>query len=493
MIFFRQFTVKIAILFLLLLILMGIAQAFFTMRITDSRQIEIDQIVNWDLAADMADEIAPMLSDFGKGEGIESVIHYMMVLNPTIEVYVLDGEGNIIAYFIEPGGELAMTSVSLAPILEFIGNRGNAPIYGDDPRSSGRQKHFSAAQITFAENRPGYLYIVLQSTIYDMAADMLQEQILSRALARALVLSLIFVGVMGLMLFYLLTRRLQQVIRSVRAFEQGDLTTRISMRSRDEISELGNAFNGMADTISANLEALKQNDQLRRELVANVSHDLRNPLTSIQGFVETLLMKQDTFDETEINHYLEVILNEVTRLNTLVHELFELSKLEAKQSEPVLEDFSLTELIQDISVSYAEMAKRRGIELITTLPQKLFFVHADVHMIERVMSNLIDNALKFTSPEHGTVEIKVEETGGNTRIHVSDNGPGIPEDEIEHIFDRFYTGDRTRPRKAGGTGLGLSIAEKILELHNTSLLVKSEPGKGSTFTFDLPLVNPTAK
>ena len=489
-IFFRQFSVKIASLFLVLLLLMGAAQAFFTMQITDSRQIEIDQIVNWNLATDMADEIAPMLKDFGVEAGIESAIHYMMVLNPTIEVYVLDSKGKILAFFVEPGGKLARTSVSLDPILAFINGNEKAPLYGDDPRHAERQKHFSAAKISIAEDRTGYLYIVLQSTIYDMAADMLQEQILSRALGRALLLSLVFVGLMGLVLFSLLTRRLQRVVRSVKAFESGDMGSRISIRAHDEISQLAAAFNGMAETISANLDALKQNDLLRRELVANVSHDLRNPLTSIQGFVETLLMKQDSFDASEVKHYLEVILNEVTRLNTLVHELFELSKLEARQSEPELEVFSLTELIQDIGVSYAAMAKQRGTELITSLPQKLHFVYADVHMIERVLSNLIDNAIKFAATDNGRVEIDAKESGGGLQVRVTDNGRGIPEDEINHIFDRFYTSSRKHPSGTGGSGLGLSIAGKILELHKSSLSVESTPGRGSAFYFSLPVVHP---
>ncbi|MAG13940.1 MAG: two-component sensor histidine kinase [Spirochaetales bacterium] len=486
--FFRQFTVKIALLFLLLLLLMGIALAFFTMRITDSRQIEIDQIVNWNLATDMAGEIAPMLEEYSSPADIEPAIHYMMVLNPAIEVYVLDREGNILAYFVEPGDALARTQVSLDPILDFINNRRKPPLFGDDPRNIERQKHFSAAEISFSQNRKGYLYIVLQSTIYDMAADMLQERILSRALARALLLSLVFVGLMGLVLFSLLTRRLKQLIRSVKAFEDGDLSRRTSFRSRDEIGKLAAAFNGMAETISANLEALKQNDQLRRELVANVSHDLRNPLTSIQGFVETLLIKQDTLEGAEVKRYLEIILNEVTRLNKLVHELFELSKLEAKENTPAPEVFSLTELIQDIKVSCDAIAGKRGVELNASLPQTLFLVHADVHMIERVLSNLIDNAIKFAAPEHGRVLIGAEEQNGHIRVRVTDNGAGIPENEITHIFDRFYTSDKTRSRRVAGSGLGLSIAAKILELHDAELSVESVAGKGSTFSFSLPLV-----
>ena len=484
----RRFAVRIALLFLVLLFLMGIAQAYLTIRMTNSRRIEIDQIVNWNLARDMASEIAPVSIETGNIIGVESAIHYMMVLNPAIEVYVLDSAGNILAYFVEPGRELEMSSVRMEPILDFMNEKRTLPLYGDDPRNPDRKKHFSAADIEFSDGSTGYLYIVLQSTIYDMAEDMLQEKILSRAITQALAMSLVIFGVLGLVLFSLLTKRLQGVVRSVREFERGDMSRRIDVQSRDEIGELAAAFNAMADTIGEQLEKLKRNDELRRELVANVSHDLRNPLTSIHGFVETLLLKKSELNSDEVGRYLEIILGESNRVNTLVHELFEHSKLEAREIEPSPESLSLMELIHDVCGTYAALAEKREVTLTRELPEKLLVVRADVHMVERVLSNLIDNALKFVAPKTGEVIIRASETAGAIRVEVADNGPGIPADDIGRIFDRFYTKDRNRQEgRPGGSGLGLAIARRMLELHDSALVVESAVGKGSTFSFELPI------
>jgi signal transduction histidine kinase len=244
----------------------------------------------------------------------------------------------------------------------------------------------------------------------------------------------------------------------------------------------------MADTIAANMENLKQTDRLRRELVANVSHDLRSPLASIQGYTETILMKQETLPPEELRKYLETILSDAKQLNRLVEELFELSKLDAKQIKPNLETFSLTELLQDVSMKFKSHASKFNIQLMTDLPKQLYFVHADIGMIERVLSNLIENAMNFT-PARGRVELSLHQHDGQLRVRVLDTGKGISAEDIPHIFDRFYTGDRSRSRSVRGSGLGLAISQKIMELHHSSIAVTSKLNKGSVFEFDLPCVD----
>jgi signal transduction histidine kinase len=244
----------------------------------------------------------------------------------------------------------------------------------------------------------------------------------------------------------------------------------------------------MADTITANMENLKQTDSLRRELIANVSHDLRSPLASIQGYIETILMKRETLHPEELQSYLETILADATQLNRLVEELFELSKLDAKQIDPYLETFSLTELLQDVSMKYKSRADRLNVRLSAELPKQLYFVNADIGMIERVLSNLIENALKFT-PAKGTVRLSIHRDDGQLKVRISDTGKGIPQEDIPHIFDRFYRGDSSRSNAPRSSGLGLAISQKIMELHHSSIQVNSEPEKGSTFEFELPCVD----
>jgi len=481
--FFNRFSVKISTLFLVLLLLMGTAQVLITMRITERRQVEIDQLVNWNLARDMVAEIEPVLDSDGE---VGEVIHYMMVLNPAIEIYLLGGAGQILAFFAEPGKEVVADRVDLEPVRRFIHGIARAPIYGDDPRAVGEHKHFSAAPIRLPDGGRGYLYIVLRSTLYDQAAGGLKERYLASALVRALVLSAVAVGIVGLVLFALLTRRLQRVARSVRAFEQGKYDTRLAVSAKDEVGELARAYNRMAGTIAANLEKLEQTDNLRRELIANVSHDLRSPLTSIQGYVETLLMKQDSLSSAQIREYLQVVLSDATKLNEMVHELFELSKYEARQIEPKLERFSLTELIQDVAVKYRSRAEQQQVAISALLPEKLYFVLADINMIERVLSNLIENALAHTS-SGGRVAVELRENEERARVRVIDSGTGIERRDIPFIFDRFFSGRWEGAGSRGGSGLGLAIAQRIAELHGSRIQVESEPGRGSVFFFELPL------
>ena len=486
---FNRFSVKISSLFLVLLLLMGTAQVLITIRITERRQVEIDQLVNWDLARDMVAEIEPVLAA-GSGGEVGEVIHYMMVLNPAIEIYLLDSRGTILAFFAEPGKQVIADRVNLEPVRRFISGSAAVPIYGDDPRAPGERKHFSAAPLTLPDGSSGYLYIVLRSTLYDQAAGSLKDKYLASALVRALILSAVAVGVVGLVFFTLLTRRLQQVARSVRDFEQGKYDTRLAVTARDEIGELARAYNRMADTIAANLEKLKQTDSLRRELIANVSHDLRSPLTSIQGYVETLLMKQESLSGDRVREYLQVVLSDAVKLNEMVHELFELSKYEARQIEPALERFSLTELIQDVAMKYRTRAEQQDVALSAFIPERLYFVQADINLIERVLSNLIENAL-FHTPAGGRVTVELrEEIAGRAQVRVADSGTGIEQRDIPFIFNRFFSGRRDGGSSGRGSGLGLAIAQKIAELHASRIQVESEPGRGSVFFFELPVDQP---
>jgi signal transduction histidine kinase len=484
--FQKRFYVKLSTLFLVLLLVMGTAQVFISMRIAERRQIEVDQLVNWNLAADMAAEIQPVLARSGSITEIGSVIHYMMVLNPAIEIYLLDATGKILAFFAEPGKEVRQSSVALGPIRAFLGGREAAPIFGDDPRNPGQRKHFSAASISLPDGSQGYLYVVLRSTRYDTATGRLRDKYLASALTRALLLAIAGVGLVGLILFAVLTRRLQGLARTVAAFEGGNLDQRVADSSRDEIGELGRTFNRMADTIAASLEELKLTDSLRRELIANVSHDLRSPLTSIQGYVETLLMKQDSLGREQQREYLQIILSDAVMLNELVHELFELSKLEARQVQPHLERFVLTELSQDVYGKYRARAEALKLELRAEFPEKLLFVQGDIRMIERVLSNLIENALAHTPPG-GTVTLRLEESAGKVQVRVADSGAGISAEELPHIFERFFSGRGAAGASRGGSGLGLAIAQKIMELHGSRIEVESRQGRGSCFWFDLPL------
>ena len=248
---------------------------------------------------------------------------------------------------------------------------------------------------------------------------------------------------------------------------------------------LADTFNEMADTIVANIEELKSVENLRKELIANVSHDLRTPLAIQQGYVETLLMKDKSISTEKRKEYLKIVLNSSEKLSGLIAQLFEYSKLEAKQIQPSKEPFFITELAQDVFQKYQILAEEKQIKMNLDMSQDLPMVFADVGLVERVIQNLMDNALKFT-PKGGNVTIALQEMDKTVEVKIADTGPGIPENEQSFIFERYRKSERVNNEKQQGAGLGLAIAKKILELHDATIRVNSRLNEGTTFLFRLP-------
>ncbi len=488
---------KISAAFLVLLIVSGLVQTWVSVHSSMEFVNESDQKLNLNLAADLAKEFTPFLHDSIAYGDIMHTMHYMMVMNPRVEIYMLDGNGKILAFFAEPGKTVKKDYVNLAPIRKFLYGTHDMPIEGDDPRNLGRTKPFSAATIDIGEKIHGYLYVILGGEQYDSAAAMIKESYIIRTTAISLTVILLLTGVVGLILFAFLTKRFRAMTEVVKQFERGNFSQRVQIKSNDEIGQLAKSFNRMADTIAANMEELKRTDDLRRELVANVSHDLRSPLASMQGYLETILIKDETLQAGERRKYLQTIFENTKMLGTLVSELFELSKLDARQIQPKAEPFSIAELTQDVVMKFKPQAEKLRVNLQAALSKDLPMVHADIAMIERALSNLIDNALRYT-PEAGTVKVDLQNHHGKVRIVISDTGCGIPVEEIPLIFERFYRIEKSRARGsgpkplAGGAGLGLAIAKRILDLHDSTISVQSVVNVGTTFSFELKVVGANA-
>jgi signal transduction histidine kinase len=482
--FFQSFYGKLSIVFLILLLIMAVAQVLITVQASMRYVSEAEQKVNLRLAKDVAAEFSPYLTDSLDLASIEHQIHYMMVINPKIEIYLLDGNGKILAFFAEPKKKVQREVVDLQPIHAFLSGSAKLPIMGDDPRHPGRRKPFSVANLQIGKDISGYLYIITESERFDSAAAMIRESYIVQTTIKGLIITLVFTAIIGMILFAFLTRRLRAVTDSVKKFEQGKLENRVNVRSNDEVGQLAKSFNQMADTIVLNMEELRRTDDLRRELVAGVSHDLRSPLASIQGYLETILIKEEKLSPEERKNYLEIILGNTQLLSKLVSELFELSKLDAKQIQPKLEQFSIAELTQDVVMKLKPQAEKNNIHLEPVLPKEIPQVYADIALIERAMSNLIENAIVYT-PANGTVKVVLSKLDKKVGVTVSDTGRGIPARDLPYIFDRFYRVERSRNRTTGGTGLGLAISKKILELHGSEITVESEVNVGTKFYFDL--------
>ncbi|MDD5596129.1 MAG: ATP-binding protein [Candidatus Omnitrophica bacterium] len=227
---------------------------------------------------------------------------------------------------------------------------------------------------------------------------------------------------------------------------------------------------------------IRKLETMRRDFVANVSHELKTPLTSIKGFVETLL-EGALEDKENSRHFLEIIRDHANRLDSLTNDLLTLSYAESKQAELKLASVDLSELTDKVLLGFKSLIKKKDISVRNEIPPESS-VEIDANRIEQVLTNLIDNAIKFNR-EKGWVRIYSEEIHNKIKICVEDSGLGIPEKDLSRIFERFYRVDKARSRELGGTGLGLSIVKHIVELHAGSVGVESTEGLGSKFYFIL--------
>ncbi|MEM6270703.1 MAG: HAMP domain-containing sensor histidine kinase [Bacteroidota bacterium] len=444
-------------------------------------QQESAQDLNRGVAHRIAKENYLFEDSTGLAERRDELFHDVMVLNPSLEVYVVDTTGKIFDYN-APDSLILRKRIALEPVRAFLGDTTEAFFAGDNPRHPPVQSPFSAAEVRKDGILKGYVYVVLQSDAYNSVTERLTGSYMLGLGVRSIFLVLLMALAIGLLMVFLLTRNLRAIVRGVRRFRNGDYSARIELRSRGELTHLAADFNDMADTTVQHLEEIKSVEKLRRELIANVSHDLRTPLASIQGYAETLVMKSDLAPEAR-SRYAGVILKSTERIRKLVEDLFEFSKLEANQVTADFAYFSLADLVSDVGLKYALLAEKKGVELRTDIPKQAPDIFADLAMIDRVLQNLIDNAINHTEAG-GTITISMIQEKQGMRVCVADTGLGIPEDDLPYIFDRYRRAGR---RKKGGTGLGLAIVKKIVELHDSSVFVASRPNEGSEFWFHLPV------
>ena len=284
-------------------------------------------------------------------------------------------------------------------------------------------------------------------------------------------ISLIFVYFFSLRI----SRPLMQIRNALKVIARGEFQKRLNIKSKDEIGELARSFDQMATD-------LQNVEELRRSFIANVSHEFRTPITSIRGFVEGIL--DGTIPLERQNNYLKIVRDETMRLGKLVTDLLDLSKMESGEINLNLINFNITELIRRNIIKLESLIVSKNIKIEADFEEDDMKVHADIDSIDRVIINLIHNAVKFSN-ENGKIIIRVNYQKDKTQVSIEDSGIGIDEKEIHMIWNRFYKSDKSRGKDKTGTGLGLAIAKKIIYEHNGEIWVTSELGKGSKFTFTL--------
>ncbi len=280
-----------------------------------------------------------------------------------------------------------------------------------------------------------------------------------------------------------LTDRINQVENAAHSITGGELETRIPVTGQDEIAQLADTFNIMAAQLQAAADQQRQVEQLRRDLIAWVSHDLQTPLASIRAVVEALA-DGIVEDPDTSQRYLRTAQRDIASLSILIDDLFQMAQLDAGGLKLDLADNSLSDLISDTLESFSETAKNNGINLEGSVTPQVDPVWMDAQRIGRVLNNLVGNALRYT-PSGGQVRVKGSLLGDIVLVEVNDSGEGIPAQDLPLIFDRFYRGEKSRSRTTGGAGLGLAIARGIVEAHHGQINVESQPGEGTYFSFTL--------
>ncbi|UCD07995.1 MAG: HAMP domain-containing histidine kinase, partial [Dehalococcoidales bacterium] len=324
----------------------------------------------------------------------------------------------------------------------------------------------------------GTLYIIPRSSS-ELSFE--SFQLLFKSIGRYFIWGGLIAIIIALILTYFFSRRILSPVRALtyaaRKLGSGDFTQRVNVKGNSELDQLGNTFNTMADNLG-------KAEELRKNMVADIAHELRNPLANIKGYLEAA---RDGLIETnqETIHKLD---EEAILLTRLVDDLQELSLAEAGELKLEYEPGDIGKIIETTAQMMQTIASQKGVNLGFTPSDELPEVDIDVHRISQVLHNLIENAITAT-PSRGTISISAQPVEDYIEVSVTDNGEGIPADDLDNIFERLYRVDKSRARATGGSGLGLTIARRLVEAHGGQIKVESEQGKGSCFTFTIPITH----
>lgn len=307
---------------------------------------------------------------------------------------------------------------------------------------------------------------------------------LLEAMIKTIIMSSLWLMLATLIAVYFITERLVSPLRAMsrasRAFAAGQFDVRVTVTGNDEVAELAEAFNSMAST-------MQHSEEMRRLFLANVSHDLRTPMTTITGFIDSIL--EGVIPPDKVPHYLGVISAEVKRLSRLVSSLLDITKIQAGERKFTKAPFDICEMAREIIISSEQRLEDKRLDVEFDADRDNMFVNADRDAIYQVLYNLCDNGIKFAK-EGGKYSISIKEFGQKTEISVFNEGAGISEDDLPYVFDRFYKSDRSRGLDKTGVGLGLYISRTIIEAHGERIKVESKHGEWCRFTFTMPKTNP---
>jgi signal transduction histidine kinase len=444
------------------------------------------QLLNKDVAAHIAKFTSPFESTGINKQKADSVFQNAMVLSPSAEVYFLDTAGNVIAYH-APEKEIKLRKLPLREIHELINSKGEVYKKGPDPKEPLNPKIFSAAEVKNTNGTLGYIYVILTSN-KNVSGNLYTtyfSSLLVKAFCVVIVLSIIF----SFIYLNRITRSFNRMTGVLQRFEAGDFTARFTTKDEDKLAPVTNSFNKMADLLVYNINRLTKSESVRKDFIRNISHDLKTPLSIAKGYTETLLMDKDKDELSKVDteSYLHIISNKIQQVDSMVNQLFKLSKIESAEFKPSKEPFVLSEIVQESVKDFQLLCAKKNITLKCTQCQYHVWVNADVSMTDSVIQNLIGNAVYNTS-EEGHIQVSMEVDSADLRFKVVNPGTALPDDLLTWINNADNESELPT-NWSSRSGVGLLIVKKILHLHGSFLHAYTQKETGNVFTFSLPVFN----
>ncbi len=487
--FINSFYSKLALAIIISFVLMGFLLLALAQLLTNTYQQEVEQKLHLNLASHIVHDKELIKEGEINQTVLKQAFHSMMILGPSFEFYILDANGLVTTYSADPD-KIKRKYVDLKPVSTLLKGKQMLPVLGDDPRSVTAKKIFSVSEIKHEEKLIGYLYIIIGGEIYDDVVELLQKSHILNLSFWGFITVLFFSLLIVLLLFALLTQPLRRLSIDMQQFKQQGFAQSQqpsydwNPTAKDEVNRLGVTFQELATTLQQQYQKVKNTDQLRRELISYVSHDLRTPLASLKGYLETWQIKQDEIDRGESQQLIETAINNADEISRLIEQLFELAHLDGDDVTLKLESVSIAELIQDLCNKRELEARKKSIQLSIEPKDPSLHVLADIEKLERVLTNLLDNALRHCRT-NDAIKFTLTDTEHGIEVRIQDSGIGIPEEDLPHIFEAHYRASNSMKGSGRNSGLGLAITHRILELHESPLFVESQLGLGTSFRFAL--------
>jgi len=420
--------------------------------------------------------------------GFGARLRELVLYSPNTGLFLLDVDGRVLASASDGSADGTGTQVDLEPLRRAQAEGADSAVVADDPDREGHKCLVAARPVMSGGTQVGWLYVVSRATeITEIAPGLVRSYAVRTAVTVALITLAIGV-LLTIAMIAVLTRPLIGLTRDVEKVRDSgfaqDMCDLPNCGRDDEIGRLSRTFRDTFERLRVEMQRVRQTDARRREMVASVSHDLRTPLTALIGQLETIRMKADVLGRDEQQALFARASQNAQQLKRLTDALAELARLDSPDFRTHPEPIAIGELVDDVVQRFAARAADGGLELVLDYPDGLPLTRVDAALIERALSNLLDNALRVT-PAGGKVAVRVLRDEGGIRVEVSDTGPGVSIEDQARVFDRFYQAARHRDLR-GSSGLGLAIVKRVAELHGGHAGLRSQPGKGSTFFIDLP-------